>query len=236
MTYLIPSWITAFGSKHPNMHRSSTRDEIGLRHPISRGLLPRCRGAACARVWFHACELKRDCKHTCLYVFIDIYLLTPLSARFIFKRTALSSPRPHVRSFLSFFFFFLPSSPSLCLLCSPPIHPSSKHLPAIPFHSSTHLSVCICYPQGRQFPASHQGGKTSDLIFHPFVWCVERLKLRARGWKVKERESEAEGVRDILGGRSGRMENTAQWPELIAAVWYFQKPQTQCCWNVLTLV
>lgn len=150
MTYLMPSWITAFVSKHPNMHRSSTRDEIGPRHPISRGLLPLCRGAACARVGLQCVWVQAWLQtHICLDVFIDVYLLTPLSAWFIFKRTAHSSPHPHC-PFLSFFFF--PSSPSLYLFRSPPIHPSSKHLPSWATHPiwllHTSLPSALAGPAG----------------------------------------------------------------------------------------
>ena len=49
VTYLMPSWMTAFVSKHPNMHCSATRGRISLQHPISRGLLPPRRGPECAR-------------------------------------------------------------------------------------------------------------------------------------------------------------------------------------------
>ena len=48
VTYLMPSWMAAFVSKHPNMHCSATRGRISLQHPISRGLLPPRRGPECA--------------------------------------------------------------------------------------------------------------------------------------------------------------------------------------------
>lgn len=48
VTYLMSSWMTAFISKHPNMHPSATQGEIGLQHPISRGLLSPRRKAKCA--------------------------------------------------------------------------------------------------------------------------------------------------------------------------------------------
>lgn len=140
----MPSWITAFVSQHPNMHRSATRGEIGLQRPISRGLLPLCRGAECARVskcaclCLHLCEFKRDRKtHICLYV--RSWTCTPLSALppwFISKPTAHSSPlalRPVFHLF-----------PSLSLSCSPAIHPSSKHLPSLrPTFSGSHFYPSI---------------------------------------------------------------------------------------------
>lgn len=93
VTYLMPSWMTAFVSKHPNMHCSATRGEISLQHPISRGLLPPRRGArvcasgrlserasACSRV--RMCVSSSVSAHThlfaCVCVFIDTDLLTTL--------------------------------------------------------------------------------------------------------------------------------------------------------------
>lgn len=95
VTYLMPSWMTAFVSKHPNMHCSATRGRISLQHPISRGLLPPRRGAECARaaeegvgecicalvcVCLHVCVRRsvRARTHICLCVFMDTDLLTTL--------------------------------------------------------------------------------------------------------------------------------------------------------------
>lgn len=89
VTYLMSSWMTAFVSKHPNMHCSATRGKISLQHPMGRGLLPLRRGAECAQAEeVSVFVLLRVCMcvsssvsaHTHLFVcaFMDPDLLTTL--------------------------------------------------------------------------------------------------------------------------------------------------------------
>lgn len=97
----------------------------------------------CVCVCLHVCEFKRECAHTsvcvCVCVFMDIDLLTTLPLWFIFKQTAHPSPLLHL------LFPIYPSVPSLSLLCSPPIHPSSK-IPSLSLSNPPLLNPSLLPP------------------------------------------------------------------------------------------
>lgn len=202
----MPSRMTAFVSKHPNMPCSATRGKISLQHPISRGLLPPRRGAECARgsksvsVFVFACVWVKTwaCAHAsvciCVCVRVVITLLTTLPLWFIFKRTADSShthlSHPSLHSFSP---SCSPSSihllnttqsiqPFLTKFISSSIHFSSFHVP-IPQSAFTSR-------RDTQFPQSHWGGRISDLIHPPLVWCAQASEEEVRG-SMEDREREA---------------------------------------------
>lgn len=155
----MPSWMTAFVSKHPNMHCSATRGKVSLQHPISRGLLPPRRGADCARaeivrVFVFACicmcvspSMSAHARaHT--HMFVDTDLLTTLPLWFIFKQTAQPSPLPHLQ--LSPSFSTPPSlSVSLMLTTNPSIFQipslSQSNAPISPSTYFTPPSISPCF-------------------------------------------------------------------------------------------
>lgn len=149
----------------------------------------------------HVCESKHERAHTriCLYmcvcVRVVIELLTTLPLWFIFKRTAHSS-HTHLLSHPSLHSFSPSCSPSsihllnttqsiqpfLTKFISSSIHFSSFHVP-IPQSAFTSR-------RDTQFPQSHWGGRISDLIHPPLVWCAQASEEEVRG-SMEDREREA---------------------------------------------
>lgn len=137
----MPSWMTAFVSKHPNMHCSATRGKISLQHPISRGLLPPRRGADCARaeivrvlVFACVCMCVSTGTHTHTYICLSVCVCLWIQTSSLHCLSDLSSNRQlsHLLSHTSNSRLLFPAPlHSLSLWCSSPIHPSSKYLPSL---------------------------------------------------------------------------------------------------------
>lgn len=137
-------------SQHALLFHSGRNWPAAPNQPWPFTTLPR--GSVCTSV-IAMCVSSSVTANTHLFVCVYRYIPSDSTVCLIYLQTDSSLISSPTLSFLIYFFyFFFPSSPSLYLLRSPPIHPSSKHPfhvgPPIPFDSSTHRSICICFPAG----------------------------------------------------------------------------------------
>lgn len=150
----------------------------------------------------HVCESKHERAHTriCLYMCVCAcsYRAPHYAASLIYLQTDSSfvSSLTHLLSHPSLHSFSPSCSPSsihllnttqsiqpfLTKFISSSIHFSSFHVP-IPQSAFTSR-------RDTQFPQSHWGGRISDLIHPPLVWCVQASEEEVRG-SMEDREREA---------------------------------------------